>query len=94
MFIFLFSRLGCVGNPLILGDDGDFILAPQNVIVGKIHGKEVEVCTGDQSDASKARECYGNGTYDLKKGNVIDFTWAMSNDQEGILLAGIVPAPT
>ena len=75
-----------------LGDDGAFIIAPNNVIVGKIHGKEVEVCKGDQRDASRARECYPNGTYNLKKGDIIDYTWGMTNDQQGILLYSIIPS--
>jgi hypothetical protein len=37
---------------LNLGDDGDFLVASNNVIVGKIHGRNIELCKGDKSEAT------------------------------------------
>ena len=79
-------------NQLNLGDDGSFLIAPDNVIVGNVHGRRQTVCKGDKSSPTKARECYPNGTYDFKAGQTIDFTWGMVGDQEGRLVYGIVPA--
>ena len=73
-------------------EDDDFIIAPNNVIVGHIHGYKNQICSGNKSDPAKARECYPNGTYNFKAGQTIDFTWGMTNDQEGILVYGVVPA--
>ena len=81
-----------VGNQLNLGDDGSFIIAPNNIIVGNVHGKTEQVCQGDKSSTTKARECYPNGTYDFKAGQTIDFTWGMTGDQIGKLVYGIIPA--
>ena len=81
-----------VGNQLNLGNDATFIIAPNNVIVGNVHGKKENVCHGDKSNPSKARECYPLGKYDFKAGQIIDFTWGMTSDQEGRLVYGVVPA--
>ena len=78
-------------NQLNLGSDGNFLVAPDNVIVGNIHGETQQVCSGDKSSPTKARECYPNGTYDFKVGQIIDFTWGMTGDQEGKLAYGILP---
>lgn len=44
-------------------------------------------------DLNKARECYPNGTYNLKKGDTIEYTWGMTvtNDQQGMLVFSIIP---
>ena len=42
-------------------------------------------------DLYKARECYPNGTYNLKKGDTIEYTWGMTNDQQGMLVFSIIP---
>ena len=81
-----------VGNQLNLGSDGSFLIAPNNVIVGNIRGKNEKVCSGDKSDPNIARECYPNGTYNFKAGQIIDFTWGMTGIQEGKLVYGIIPA--
>ena len=81
-----------VGNQLNLGKDGSFLIAPNNVIVGNVHGKQETVCKGDLTSPTKARECYPNDTYDFTAGQTIDFTWGTSGDQEGMLLYGIIPA--
>ena len=89
----MFCFFAHVGNQLnLLGDDGSFLIAPNNVIVGNVHGKVEPVCHGDKSSDTKARECYPNGTFDFKAGQTIDFTWGMVNDQEGKLLYSIMPA--
>ena len=81
-----------VGNQLNLGVDSTFLIAPNNVIVGNVHGYKEKVCAGDKSSPVKARECYPQGKYDFKAGQTIDFTWGMTGDQDGNLLYGILPA--
>ena len=83
--------LAHVGSQLNLGSDGSYLIAPNNVIVGNVHGRKQQVCSGDKSSPTKARECYPNGTYDFKAGQTIDFTWGMTGDQEGKLFYGIIP---
>ena len=94
MFIVICSLLTwCIGNQLLnLGNDGSFIIAPNNVIVGNVHGYQENVCHGNKNNPATARDCYPIGTYDFKAGQTIDFTWGMSADQEGILAYAIVPA--
>ena len=77
---------------LNLGDDGSFLIAPNNVIVGNVHGYRENVCHGDKSNPAKSRECYPNGKYDFKSGQTIDFTWGMTADQLGKIVYGVVPA--
>ena len=86
-----FTHVGCL-NQLNLGEGDNFLIAPNNVIVGNVHGYTEQVCSGNKSDPAMARECYPNGTYNFKAGQTIDFTWGMTNDQEGILVYGVVPA--
>ena len=89
----MFCFFAHVGNQLnLLGDDGSFLIAPNNVIVGNVHGRRERVCKGDKGSSTQARECYPNGTYDFKAGQTIDFTWGMVGNQEGRLVYGIVPA--
>jgi hypothetical protein len=71
------------------GDDGSFAIEAQNVIVGHIHGQKNPVCKGDKSHPEKARVCYPLGRYSLEKGDVIDFTWGMSQYQAGVLAYAI-----
>ena len=66
-------------------------MKPINIIVGNLRGKNLKVCAGVKSDVAKARECYPNGTYDFKKGDIIDFTWGLTSDQAGALQWGILP---
>jgi len=79
---------------VIKSNGGDFLIAPDNVLVGNVHGYQEEVCKGDKSNPSSpmARECYPNGSYNFKAGQIIDFTWGMALDQEGRLFYGIIPA--
>lgn len=67
-------------------------MEPVNVIVGKVHGKEITVCSGDLLDDAKSRVCYPNGRFSLYKNDVIDFTWGLSNGQEGMLTYNIWPS--
>ena len=60
-------------------------MATSKVVVGKVRESGVVVCQGDQSDNAKARECYPLGRFDLKEGQVINFTWGMTEEQQGIL---------
>ena len=94
MFIVICSLLTwCIGNQLLnLGNDGSFIIAPNNVIVGNVHGYQENVCHGNKNNPATARDCYPIGTYDFKAGQTIDFTWGMSADQEGILAYAVLPA--
>jgi hypothetical protein len=63
---------------------------PVNIIVGNLRGHTLRVCEGVKNEA-KGRECYPNGTYHFKKGDVIDFTWGLSSEQAGALQYGILP---
>ena len=74
------------------GTDNKFLIAPNNVIVGNVHGYRQNICHGDKSSPTKARECYPMGKHDFKSGQVIDFTWGMTGDQEGKLIYSIMPA--
>ena len=88
-----FAHVGILGNQLnLLGQDESFLIAPNNIIVGNLHGKQEVVCKGDKKSPTKARECYPSGTYNFKKGDIIDYTWGMTNFQEGTLLYGIMPS--
>jgi len=64
-----------------------FIIAPNSYIVGKLHGKQLKLCNGN---VDYPRDCQPNGAFDLKNGDVIDFTWGMSNGQVGELEYAIV----
>lgn len=75
-----------------LGDDGSFVIAPNNILVGNVHGRNQQVCKGDKSDPGKARECYPNDVYDFKTGDVIDFTWGLSSNQVGKVVYSVTPA--
>ena len=90
--LLLILTVVCFFTQLNLGDDGSFLIAPNNVIVGNVHGYRENVCHGDKSSPFKARECYPNGKYDFKSGQTIDFTWGMTNDQLGKIVYGVVPA--
>ena len=70
-----------------LGKDGGFVIAPNKFIVGNIRGKQQKVCNGSKVHPSN---CYPNGEYDFKKGDVIDFTWGMSAGQVGELIYTIM----
>ena len=87
-------RISCRELISNLGEDGSFWIEPNNlnILVGNLHGKTLRVCEGDQSVEDKARECYPNGKYDFKQGDVIDYTWGMSSEQIGILQYAIIPA--
>ena len=70
-----------------LGDDSTFIIAPNDYIVGNLHGKQLKVCNGSKDHP---KECHPNGLFDFTKGDVIDFTWGMSDGQVGKLEYDIV----
>jgi hypothetical protein len=74
------------------GKDREFALTPNKVIVGKIRGREMTVCKGDESDVLKARVCYPTGRFPLYKGDHIDFTWGMTTTQVGSLAYTIWPS--
>ena len=74
------------------GTDNKFLIAPNNVIVGNVHGYRENICHGDKSSPTKSRECFPLGKYNFKAGQAIDFTWGMTGDQEGKLVYGIMPA--
>lgn len=71
------------------GEDKSFAIEAQNVIVGHVHGTSTTVCKGDQSKPERARVCYPTGRYWLKSGDVIDFTWGMTQLQVGVLAFAI-----
>ena len=67
------------------------LIPASNIIVGNLRGKNLKVCKDDKS--RRRRECYPSGSWNFKKGEVIDFTWAMvGNDSAGVLGYAIVPA--
>ena len=71
------------------GEDKSFAIEANNIIVGHVHGTSTTVCKGNKSQPEKARECYPTGRYWLKKGDVIDFTWGMTQLQVGVLAFAI-----
>jgi hypothetical protein len=73
--------------PLNLGD-GAFIIALITLLLAIFMAKMFQVCTGDKRDPNKA---YPNGNYNLKKGDIIDYTWGITNDQQGMLLFSVIP---
>jgi hypothetical protein len=75
------------------GKDAEFAVTPNNILVGKISGKEITVCKGDTTSIpSRATECYPTGRYQLWKGDHIDFTWGMTRLQIGSLAYTIWPS--
>jgi hypothetical protein len=79
-----------VGNHL--GDDNSFLIAPQQRYCRQCSRIYGNVCHRDKSSPSQARECYPNGMYDFKAGQIIDFTWGVTENQEGKIVFGVVPA--
>jgi hypothetical protein len=74
------------------GEDKEFVLEPNNIIVGKIAGKEITVCQGSQSDPLRARECYPTGRFNLHRGDAIDFSWGLSSGQIASLNYALWPS--
>ena len=92
MFIVICFFFAHVGNQLNLGDDdSSFLTAPNSFIVGKLRGKQLEVCSGN---SQYPKECHPNGEWNFKAGDVIDYTWGITGDpgQEGELVYAIVPS--
>ena len=70
---------------LCVGTDRKSIVTPSNNFVGKVRGKEVTVCQGNP-------ECLPTANFDLKQGDIIDFTWGLLSGQEGTLSYTIWPS--
>ena len=73
-----------------LGLDGDFLISAHNIIVGNLRGKKLKVCKEDK--ALRAGECYPTGSWNFKKGDIIDYSWGMVGSDFGELAYAIVPA--
>ena len=65
-------------------------LEPLDIIVGTLYdpsGKKIgQVCQGDASDNSKARECYPQRV-ELHPGYTINFTWGITEFEEVTLFS-------
>ena len=73
----------------LLGDDGTFLISPNNYIVGNLRGKQLKLCNGN---GDYPRECYPNDLWNFKVGDIIDYSWGMTGGQVGELVYGIVPS--
>ena len=67
------------------------MVKPVDAIVGKIRGKDIEVCAGDPASVQKALECYPSGRQQLWVGDTIDFSWGLSSGQAGSLKYTVWP---
>jgi hypothetical protein len=67
------------------GDDEKHVLRPQNIIVGKIRGKGIEVCSGHPKSDLRALECFPSGRHQFYSGDIIDFSWGLKSGQAGSL---------
>ena len=92
----LFSRVSIavhchmfLDNQFDLGYDGSFLIAPNKIIVAHLRGKGKRLCSGDDKHP---RECYPSSARDFNVGDVIDFTWGMTELQIGKLVYAIVPS--
>jgi hypothetical protein len=74
------------------GYDEMHVLKPQNIIVGKIRGKEITVCSGDFKSDLRALECFPSGLYQLHSGDIIDFSWGLKSGQSGSLKYAVWPS--
>jgi len=74
-----------------LGADRSFLIVPNLSIAGNLRGKRLGVCSGDHDHH---KECYPNlnAAWDFKVGDVIDFSWGMTEGQVGELMYAIVPS--
>jgi len=78
---------------IVLSKDRSWAIATVKPIIGKKNQGTI-ACQGDQSDSEKARECYPLGLMNLNKGDVINYTWAMTGSQQGVLEYSIWPMVT
>jgi hypothetical protein len=67
------------------GDGGSFVVKPQNIIVGKIRGKEITVCSGNPKSDVESMECRPSGRHQLWTGDIIDFSWGLRSGEAGSL---------
>ena len=86
MFTFLYF-FAHVGNQLNLGEDSTFAITPNRYIVGSLRGTGRKLCNGSKVHHM---ECHPNGVFGLRKGDIIDFTWGMTEGQVGKLKYAIV----
>ena len=80
-----------LGSSRDLGADGSFLIAPNSFIAGNVHrdGKLIRLCIGEKD---YPKECYPNAAWDFEVGDVIYFTWGMTEGREGKLVYAIVPS--
>ena len=90
------SSLSCVicffahlGIQLNLGNEGTYIVTPHNVIIAHLRGHQTALCSGD---GKHPEQCYPGSARDFKVGDIIDFTWGMSELQIGGLVFAVVPS--
>jgi len=74
----------CSVAATVLSKDLTWAIATIKPIIGR-KNKGTIACQGDQSDSEMGRECYPLGFMNLNKGDTINFTWAMSMSQQGVL---------
>ena len=67
-------------------------MKPANIIVGKIRGKEIEVCKGESASEERALECFPTGRQQLWFGDIIDFSWGLISGQVGSLKYAVFPS--
>jgi hypothetical protein len=60
------------------GNDANYLVAANAAMVGSLRGTTAKVCNYNVSN----RDCVPAGRYDLKKGNYIDFTFGLGQDQD------------
>ncbi|KAL5583825.1 hypothetical protein FOVSG1_015176 [Fusarium oxysporum f. sp. vasinfectum] len=71
--------------------DRTFIINPANALTANLHGFQLNVCKENKGDKHHdSRICKPTRRVNLKKGNTIDFTFGLSNQQSGILFYGIL----
>ena len=63
------------------------MITPNNYIVGNLRGKELKLCSGN---TEHPKSCFPNDVHDLLKGDIVDFSWGMTNGQVGDLVYAIV----
>ncbi|EXA28721.1 hypothetical protein FOVG_19690 [Fusarium oxysporum f. sp. pisi HDV247] len=75
----------------IRSTDRTFIINPANTLTANLHGFQENVCKEDKGDKHHdSRICKPTRRVNLKKGNTIDFTFGLTNQQSGILFYGIL----
>ncbi|KAI8410863.1 hypothetical protein FOFC_07457, partial [Fusarium oxysporum] len=71
--------------------DRTFIIDPANTLTANLHGFQLNVCKEEKGDKHHdSRICKPTRRVNLKKGNTIDFTFGLTQEQSGILFYDIL----